>query len=165
MLITGYHGTTEQYAHSILREGKFRISRANKEWLGHGIYFYEKFADAFSWKPQSGEEKAVLHSVIRIPDDAFLDLDTDEGAKAWQGILDYLCQTEKIKLTGTAQENQCAACNMLWDSNPDIMVLAGSFAAQRSKVKVLLDRRIRRREFCVRDNQSIKSTQIIAYKE
>ena len=155
MLITGYHGTTETYAHNILAEGEYH---------GNGIYFYEQFSDAFNWRPKSGQEKVVLHSVVKIADDEYLDIDSPEGERAWRGILEYICKVECIKLTGTPQENQCAACRMLWDSNPDIKVVAGSFATMPSQVKVLIDKRIRRREFCVRNNEPIKCTQIIDYK-
>lgn len=164
MLITGYHGTTETYAHNILAEGEYHISCSDTEWLGDGIYFYEQFSDAFNWRPKSGEEKVVLHAVVKIADDEYLDIDSPEGERAWRGILEYICKVECIKLTGTPQENQCAACRMLWDSNPNIKVVAGSFATMPSQVKVLIDKRIRRREFCVRNNEPIKCTQIIDYK-
>ena len=165
MLITGYHGTTETFAQNILKEGEYHLSCTNKEWLGNGIYFYEQFSDAYNWRPKSGEEKVVLHSVINITDDEYLDIDSPEGTHAWQSILEYICSAEHTELTGTPQENQCAACRILWDTNPGIMVLAGSFATAPAKVKVLIDKRIRRREFCVRNNKPIKSTQIIYYKE
>lgn len=164
MLITGYHGTTETSAHNILAEGEYRVSCTDKEWLGDGIYFYERFADAYNWRSASGGETVVLHSVVQIDENEHLDIDSPEGERAWMGILDYICEVECIKLTGTVQENQCAACRMLWDSNPDIMVLVGSFATTPSKVKVLIDKRPRRREFCVRNNEPIKCTQIIDYK-
>ena len=46
MLLTGYHGTTQESAKSILKEKQFKLSQSNKEWLGEGIYFYEQFSDA-----------------------------------------------------------------------------------------------------------------------
>lgn len=165
MLITGYHGTTESCANNILAEGKYHISCSDKEWLGNGIYFYEQFSDAYNWTEKTGEIKAVLHSVIKIEGREYLDIDSPEGKNAWKGILEYICEVEKIKLTGTAQENQCVACRMLWETNPDILVLAGSFASVPSKAKVLIDARPYRREFCVRNNKPIKCTQLINYKE
>lgn len=164
MLITGYHGTSEMYAHSILSEGKYNISGSNTEWLGNGIYFYECFSDALNWKCKHGEVKTVLHSVIQITDDAYLDIDSPAGEKVWRDILDYICKATNIKLTGTEQEQQCAACRILWDTNPSIMVIAGSFPTEPSQARVLIDKRIRRREFCVRNNEPIKCTQIIDYR-
>lgn len=165
MLITGYHGTTKKYAHNIIKEKEYHLSKGEKEWLGSGIYFYEKFSDAFCWKPQPGEEKAVLHSVIKVKNGEYLDIDSYEGEKTWNEILDVICESEDIELDGTYQENQCAACRIIWDSYPQLKVLAASFATTPSKAKVLIDKRKRRREFCVRSNESIKCTQIIAYEE
>lgn len=164
MLITGYHGTTLDCGNNIIKEGQYHLSSSKTEWLGKGVYFYVNFSDAFEWKPKSGDEKVVLHSVIRVKDDEFLDLDSDEGAVVWNRILDYICVSENIVLDGTHEENQCAVCKMIWDSNPQIKVIAASFATALSKAKVLIDRRKRRREFCVRDNESIRCTQIIAYR-
>lgn len=164
MLITGYHGTTETNAHNILADGEYHISRSDKEWLGDGIYFYEHFSDAFDWKPKSGEEKVVLHSVICIEEDEYLDLDSPAGEQVWRGVLEHICESHSIKLTGTAQENQCVACRILWDTCPYLKVIAGSFATEPAQVKVLIDKRFRRREFCVKNNKSIKCTQIIDYR-
>lgn len=163
MLITGYHGTTEIFAHNILAEGEYHISCGDKEWLGDGIYFYEKFSDAYGWRPESEEKRRVLHSVIEVEDRKYFDIDSQEGEKAWGEIIDYICKSENIELTDSYQENQCAVCRMLWDANPEIKVLAASFATDKSKIKVLIDKRKRRREFCVRDNSSIRCTQIIEY--
>ncbi len=164
MLITGYHGTTASYAHSIILEGKFHVSNGNKEWLGNGIYFYEKFSDAYNWRPASGERKEVLHSVIEISDDEYLDIESPEGIAAWEGILTFIRSTGDVELTGTYQENQCAVCNMIWDTSPDIKVLAASFATVPMKEKLLIDTRPRRREMCVRGNEQIKCTQIVEYR-
>ena len=164
MLITGYHGTTETYALKILADESFYISCSNKEWLGNGIYFYEKFSDAYAWRPASGEKKVVLHSVVSIDDNGYIDIDSPTGEKVWMEILDYICKVAHIKLTGTAQENQCAICRMIWDSDDNIMVLAASFATTRTRVQSLIDKRTRRREFCVRNNEPIKCTQIINYE-
>lgn len=48
MLITGYHGTQRHLANKIIQDGKYHISKGNKEWLGNGIYFYERFSDAYA---------------------------------------------------------------------------------------------------------------------
>ncbi len=164
MLITGYHGTTSTHANNILKEGEYHLSNGDREWLGPGIYFYDEFSDAFNWSHQLDEEKVVLHSVIELSDEEYIDIDSDEGEKIWTEILDFICDSQNVKLDRTFEENQCAVCKMIWDSNPQIKVLAASFATSRSKAKVLIDKRKRRREFCVRNNEPIKCTQIIAYK-
>lgn len=169
MLLTGYHGTTETSARSILEQKEFHVSHGDKEWLGSGIYFYEKFSDAFAWEPLSdGSEsvlRAVLHAVVNVPDEAYLDIDSPEGEKIWMDIIDYICDTMRIRLTGTIQQKQCAVCNILWDINPELQVLEGSFGTPPSRIATLIDKRRRRREFCCRSNDSIKAIQIIDYKE
>ncbi len=162
-MITGYHGTTKRHAHSIISERKFHISSGNREWLGSGIYFYEKFSDAYNWH-SSGEEKVVLHSVIEVSDDEYLDIESPEGIEVLNGILKFIRSTEDVELTGTHQENQCAVCNMIWNTCPDIKVLSASFATTPMREKLLIDTRPRRREMCVRSNEQIKCTQIVDYK-
>lgn len=163
MLLTGYHGTNQDSAHKIIQSGKYNISHGNKEWLGDGIYFYEKFSDAISWRG-TNTEKTVLHSVIEVDDDSYLDIDSEKGTILWREILDHICKNKSIILTGSSEEKQCAVCRMIWRDNPDLMVLASSFPTMRTTIMTLIDKRIRRREFCVRDNRPIRCTQIINYR-
>ena len=164
MLITGYHGTKRHLANKIIQEGKYHISKGDKEWLGNGIYFYERFSDAYAWRRGAEEENAVLHSVIEVDDSAYIDIDTEEGKNLWLAILEGIVRNRHIELTGTAEENQCAVCRIIWDIVPEVKVLAASFAAEPSVARLLIDKRPRRREFCVRDNGPIKCTQIIDYR-
>ena len=62
---------------------------------------------------------------------------------------------------GTAQENQCALANFIWQEHKHIILLIASFATEPSMFKMLKDGRKRRREFCVRDNEPIKIVQIV----
>lgn len=106
----------------------------------------------------------MLHSVIEVDDSAYIDIDTEEGTNLWLAILESIIRNRHVKLTGTAEENQCAVCRIIWDSVPEVKVLAASFAAEPSVARLLIDKRPRRREFCVRDNGPIKCTQIIDYR-
>lgn len=160
MYLTGYHGTTLESANNIIEEGKFNISDSNTEWLGKGIYFYFDITDAYNWR----DTEAILHSVIKINDNEYLDIDTDDGATIYNEIIDYISTIQGKEIdtsTKNSQKNQCAVMKMMWDLNPNIKAISASFATTPTKVRTLLDKRPRRKEFCVRDNDVIKCTQLI----
>ena len=162
-MLTGYHGTTQESAKSILKEKQFKLSQSNKEWLGEGIYFYEQFSDAYNWRNRTDKERAVLHSVIEVNDDEYLDIDSDKGGKLWREAGIYVSKDLGIEFTMSVEEAQCRMCKLIWEMVP-IKVLAASFATEKTLVKTLIDKRTRRREFCVKSNESIKCTQIINYE-
>ena len=146
-------------ANNIINEGKFKISHSDTEWLGEGIYYYFDISDAYSWR----ETEAILHSVIKIEDTEYLDIDSDIGADIYNQMLDYIStmQDKKIDSSVNIQKNQCAVMKMLWDAYPHMKVVSASFPTVKTKVKTLLDRRPIRKEFCVRNNDCIKCTQLI----
>ena len=116
MLITGYHGTTEKAAESILQDKRFYKSSGDMEWLGTGIYFYVNFADAYNWHLSEGEAepRAVLHSVIKIKDEEYLDLDTPAGKAILRDIVWFLANQAEVVISTSAQHNQCAVANLIW---------------------------------------------------
>ena len=67
-LVVGYHGTSAHHAQEVLREGVFKPSKNDFDWLGHGIYFWE-FAPCRAWrwaKLRYGTEAAVIESTIHL---------------------------------------------------------------------------------------------------
>ena len=67
MYITGYHGTTKERAKKIVEENKFNISNENDEWLGKGIYFYEKYSDYLIYNENNSEEfKQQISNILDI---------------------------------------------------------------------------------------------------
>lgn len=68
--VVGFHGTTRKTAERIVREGKFRPSQNDYDWLGHGIYFWEYGPQqAYKWARERHSSKtdiAVLGSMIRL---------------------------------------------------------------------------------------------------
>lgn len=160
MFLTGYHGTTLESANSIIKEGKFNISKSETEWLGNGIYYYFDITDAYKWR----NTEIILHSVIKINDNEYLDIDTDVGADIYNDIIECISNIQDKEINTSvknSQKNQCAVMKMIWDSNPDIKAISASFATTPTKVRTLLDRRPTRKEFCVRNNDVIKCTQLI----
>lgn len=156
MIITGYHGTSCESADNIIRTKEFKISQGNKEWLGNGIYFYVNYEDATRWtKSRQIENPAVLHCLIEVQDDEFIDFDSDEGKKIVEQLKTALV-VAGIKYE-SPQQNQCALMNLIWNKISKVKVLMGSFATQKSILPTLIDGRNKRKEFCVRSNEEIKS--------
>ena len=156
-VFTGYHGTTELNGRRILKEKQFNLSNGNKEWLGKGIYFYEKYIDAFNWTQGS----MVLHSIIEVEDDQYIDIDTEEGKKTCRKIMKYIFEKYSDRINEKAQENQCQTMNFMWETSPRLRLIFASFSSEKSKYNMLIDVREKRREFCVRSNEVIKSIQTI----
>ncbi len=157
MFLTGYHGTTLTSANKIL-EGEFNISSSETEWLGDGIYFYFSISDAYAWR----NTEVILHSVIKIDDEEYLDIDSDTGKQIFSSICDLIAKAQgKVVSQNDIQKNQCAVMRILWDAYPKLKVVSASFPTERSKVRTLVDPRGKRKEFCVRNNDCIKHTYLI----
>lgn len=159
MFLTGYHGTSLENAHKIIEERQFNISDSEKEWLGSGIYFYFSFADAYNWR----DSDAIIHSVIKINDDEYLDIDSDEGTIIYNGIINIITsmQSKTVYENANPQRNQCAVMKMIWNQQPKIKVMSAGFATEPTKIKTLIDKRPRRKEFCIRNNDCIKHLYLI----
>ena len=159
MFLTGYHGTTSESANNIIKEGKFDISRSDTEWLGEGIYYYFDIDDAYKWR----NTEAILHSVIKIEDSEYLDIDSKLGADIYNEMLECISEIhgQKISPSARVQQNQCAVMKMIWNEYPKVKVISASFPTYQTVFKTLLDRRPTRKEFCVRNNECIKCTQLI----
>lgn len=157
MIITAYHGTYKKYVSKILREKSFNISTGNKEWLGHGIYFYPNYKDARVWI-KNPNDRSVLHVVIDVPKKYIIDFDTDIGKKVLNRFINLFVKNGLPILS--CQENQCAIMNIIWASRA-YKVFMGSFATRPSLIPMLTDARQRRPEICIRDNKLIKNINMI----
>jgi len=163
---TGYHGTSQEFAKKILESESFDLSVGKEEWLGTGIYFYEGYSDALNWAAKNfDQDNAVLHVVISADEDEYIDLDSEYGKQIYQKVVNVISKRCNYLVNGTAQENQCAIANFLWSKFIHIKILFASFPTEPSKFALLKDARAKRRELCVRDNESIKGIQLIELKE
>lgn len=152
MLFTGYHGTTVENASKIIKTKKFLISNGDTEWLGKGIYFYPDINDAYNWR----ECETILHTVIKVNEDEYLDIDTKEGKDIYNIVTDFLLSMSiSDKELSSPQKNQCAIMNLIWDTYDKVKIISASFATERTKLKTLIDTRPTRKEFCVRSNDNI----------
>lgn len=159
MLLTGYHGTSQYSASKIIDEKRFDLSSADTDWLGPGIYFYPDVSDAYNWR----DSEAIIHCIVKVDDRNYLDLDSVEGKKLYKEMEDHICTTLGVTTAQkNAEKNQCALMKMIWDANPNLDVIAASFATTRTRYRTLLDFRPRRKEFCVRNNTCIKYMGLIA---
>lgn len=107
--IDGFHGTDMKHVDSIIHNG-FRSSVGNKEWLGDGTYFFvkginknpdiqaEQWAIISSWnkkkKKNDYDAYAVLHGVIEVDENKYLDLTEPDGV----AILNYIQEKYTDKL-------------------------------------------------------------------
>lgn len=155
MFLSGYHGTSLEAANNIIKQRKYKKSNNDKDWLGPGIYFYSSFSDAYDWK----NAETILHSVIKIKEDEYLDLTSPMGVSIYNEIIDWLYNDCNIRLDkNKKQQNQCSIFKIIWNREPYLKVISAEFARERSKFDALIDLREKRKEFCVRNNECIKHT-------
>lgn len=90
-------------------------------------------------------------------------MDSKEGSIIYNGIMKIISDTQSkhIYKSTTPQENQCAVMRMIWGRYSKIKVISASFATEPTEIKTLMDKRPRRREFCVRSNDCIKHSYLI----
>ncbi len=156
--LTGYHSTTKAAAKEILSNNEFVLSTSDKEWLGKGIYFYKEYKDALEWNrdEHKSQADAILHGIISLKNDEYIDFDTENGKKQIRKIKEDLIKDFKDTVNSMgAQELQCLIANLTWAEYPKVKVLSASFHPDRSLLKSLIDERPFRKEFCVRDNKYI----------
>lgn len=156
MYFTGYHGTSKESADGIIKDGGFLISKGDKQWLGDGVYFYPDFNDAINWKynVDDSDVEAVLHAIVEVEDDEFLDLDETEGQAIFDAVHDELAESAGVESKGL-QENQNVVCKEIWKKTSQLRLMAGSFPTKSRVLPTLTDTRKLRREFCIRDNSCI----------
>lgn len=160
MYLTGYHGTTLVNANKIVSEHKFHTSSSDYEWLADGIYFYCNIEDALNWR----KNEVVIHSLIKVKDAEFLDMDSEQGRKLFFKVYNKIASSQEInedKERFSVQQNQCAIMRSIWNLLPNVKVIAASFPSIPSRMPVIFDARPKRREFCVRENSYIKYVHII----
>ncbi len=95
---TGYHTTTISRGENILNTKKYSISYKEEEWLGRGVYFFEKDiqqAINFCTKARKYDDYVILKSKIEA--NICIDLDNLETMKILEKIAKEI-QNRYIKL-------------------------------------------------------------------
>ena len=160
MFLSGFHGTSRDSARQIVNGRWFKSSAGKREWLGSGVYFYKDVKAAYDWcgadpkNPTPSE--AIVHAVVSVDEDRYLDLDTEENLELFDKVQKklrkkdesrfYFSDTKRID----AQLLQCEAVMAIRDAYPRIQVVAASLYAER-KPPTIIDPRKRRTEFCIVD--------------
>lgn len=158
MILTGYHGTTEESAQSILKNKEYSISSGKTEWLGEGVYFYFEYHEAVKWTVlKKYSSPAVLHNIIHVNDNEYIDLDEKEGKDLFQSVIDRFCESGVPIDNTKEQQNQCAVANEIWKRCKECKLMMGTFHSEKRKMRTLTDPRPTRREFCLRNSDPIKS--------
>ena len=105
----GYHGTDLNAARQIV-SSNYQICIGDDEWMGNGVYFFasglstkpeeqaKKWAITNSWNKEKREYQyksyCIIHSIIEVEEDNFLDLTSEDGIK----LLSYLYDSFERKI-------------------------------------------------------------------
>ena len=166
--ITGYHGTLKSRATRICKEG-FKESKKRTEWLGYGVYFFEKFSHARNWATREHDrqdtdqsEPVVLIADIRVPPSSFLDLDNRDVMRAFQDELKRISSlTFQENPLGAPKfkdekEARCFFCNLYRGTHPETKVLAFTFVRDIHYNEFGFPHAYGQRQLCVADHTCIK---------
>lgn len=161
--LTGFHGTLQHKAKSIIQNG-FIHSKKDIEWLGFGVYFFNKKQDAEKWaslevnKIKNQESTpCVLQCSISCKDDEYFDLDNSENMSSilsdLKGVLEGLVGRNSTKIDDDRQL-RCIACNYFAKKN-GIKVYAYTFPRIKNNM-IGFPFVLKQRQICVKDNECIK---------
>lgn len=163
--IKGFHGTLDEKANKILNS-KFIHSSKNSEWLGFGVYFFEKRKDAEWWaKLEAGKSQkkysvpTVLSANIVTDDEFFYDLDILVNMKRMVEKTRKLLEGLEGNLDMNEAEMRCAACNLFAELY-GIKVFAYTFPSMNQNAIGFPYIR-KQRQICVNDDNCIKNVQKI----
>ena len=100
MKIKGFHGTTEENANEIIKNG-FQISQNDEDWLGKGVYFFidgisNPLLSAIEWATNTHGQLncAVLESDILIQETDILDLTTPKGLITYNSLRNKIIKSD-----------------------------------------------------------------------
>lgn len=163
--ILGYHGTTHKAANLIIENSSFNKSLKKSEWLGHGVYFFEKYTKAEWWAKQQRKKgkPAVITSKIAVSEEDFLDLDLPEEEDELVSFVRHIENSgSTITFPSDKIEKRCAVINMYMKIR-EYKVIMKSFNSTNSKGKDILDSiglsRIEK-QICVHNTNCIVSNEL-----
>jgi len=137
-VVLGHHGTTADQADAIVATG-FKIKKNRYDWLGHGVYFFERAPRrALAWAEDnlSEAEACVVAANIALSDHC-LDLGELDGTATLEGFFEEYQETYGEEHVGTLKETfgnrelSCAVinwcCNRMSESGWEIHALRAPF--------------------------------------
>lgn len=162
-----YHGTSKTYS-NIITETGFELPPVKRvdHWLGNGIYFFrEDDEQALIWavtkfKKYSEETEAhVLETVIQIPDENFLNLDTRGGLRKFKSFLGTVEKHLKgVKFTDEPDKLRHFIMNMLPSKYTVVQRtfdVKKSFEFERHPLLKAMELHLHGVQVCVRDKTVI----------
>lgn len=175
--ISLHHGTTSSSADGIYKMG-FKHSTKKNEWLGYGVYFFEKYSDAKWWselevkKPQNTNEfPEVLTVDVSCPTESFFDLDCEKNMnileKEMRAVFNSLGKNGcGDPIFEDDAQLRCFCCNLYRKQHTNIKVMAFSFPTGKIVYNFLgFSTPIIRRQYCVNDNSviALRKREVIDY--
>lgn len=137
--ITAYHGTLVDRATRIEATG-FNKSNKEVEWLGYGVYFFDRFDNARYWALQEhtrqkgpSSSPVVLMVTICIEKNSLLDLDDPNAMYLFKSDLNEAFESmfgdgkSGAPRFKNEREQRCFWCNYFTRTHPNIKVIAYSF--------------------------------------
>lgn len=179
--INGFHGTHEKAAVAICESNTYTYNHRDDHWLGQGVYFFKDDPDqAMSWaysQVENGEKACVIKSMIKVEDEAILDLDTRTGIFKLDSLIKrHRSLFEEFDLSlGVPKENgdseKRLRC-MIYDLLPSDIKVIQKYFDIKNQPKVIknplmgtLGINMFSVQVCVRDQSVIDIDSIQVYKE
>lgn len=157
--IEGLHSTTRNKADNILSSGKFLPSKKDNEWLGKGVYFWTKYADALFWVNNSYKnenEMCIITAHLEDENSRILDLDIEENMTKLVEFVNTF-NKEMVDVSkyrpkfNNESETRCFYCE-LFKKKYNINIILYSFPINGYNVAGF---NLKRRQFCVSDIDTI----------
>ena len=142
---TGYHGTTEDHARSILKEKQFITSTKDTEWLGRGVYFFKHARHAEFWAKAEcrkskniGQQPKVLKASLKCDESQVFDLDNPANLYSMNDFLKQYFKrvgaTRHVDFDKITNEQKwCLSCNLYRYFHTDIAITIYTFVSLTAK--------------------------------
>lgn len=155
----GYHTTFSLHKDNIIKDG-FRFSNSNHEWLGEGIYFWDKKENALWWKKNSTLIKRCIFTCdLKCEKDKYLNLDNEMQMKQFDQFLNKYLKTFKRERGYKPNFKNADECRKffcdIYCSNNDISILSFTFEHDIISTHGFKTGTTKRRQICVRDKNCI----------
>ncbi len=156
--LKGYHTTTSKNARQIYSDKKFFSSNKSNEWLGEGVYFWLKYADAMYWFEKSYvsvDEMCIISVDLNLNEDKILDLDSDKDMNTLVHFAntyneEMLKMSKKIPFFKNRDEQRCFYCN-LYKRKYSLDAIIFSFPQEYNSVGFT----VKRKQICVHNTKAI----------
>lgn len=161
----GYHGTSEEKGNQILKCGYFKWSDGEDEWLGSGIYFFERSGYYAIWWASDIKHFVnyrILKADITLESEKILDLTVPSNTDELDYYANMLMQKKaKTKSFAHKEINDNLVINYIYNNIQKFDAVIGIFDQTRYKRKALYKSRIlpHQIQVCIRNTPCITNIQ------